>query len=174
MELTWKAIPAVLLGAATAACGPEKVERAETGGPPVPVQIEVVRMAQVPVTVTAVGTTEPYAQATPGTRLMGRVGEVRVDEGDRVTKGSILVRIEDQVVVVAVGTAEVAARQKKDRRHPALPVHERGLDKALDRRTLGNDGAGPPPGPRTGTLRGRADLVHGPQVLTFNWHSSDC
>ena len=53
-------------------------------------------MSQVPVTVTAVGTTEPYARATPGTRLMGRVGEVRVDEGDRVSKGSILVRIVDQ------------------------------------------------------------------------------
>ena len=82
--------------ALTAGCGGEHQAATVTEGPPVAVQAEAVRMAQVPVTVTAVGTTEPYAQATPGTRLMGRVAEVRVDEGDQVSRGAVLVRIEDQ------------------------------------------------------------------------------
>jgi len=82
--------------AAAIGCGSEHRPQPRTEGPPVSVKAETVRLAEVPVTVTAVGTTEPYAQATPGTRLMGRVGEVRVDEGDRVKKGAVLVRIEDQ------------------------------------------------------------------------------
>lgn len=55
---------------------------------------EMVRVAVVPVPVTAVGTTEPYARATPGTRLLGRVASVVVDEGQRVKAGEVLVRIE--------------------------------------------------------------------------------
>ena len=55
---------------------------------------ETVRLAHVPVPVTAVGTTEPYARATPGTRLLGRVASVAVEEGQRVKSGEVLVRIE--------------------------------------------------------------------------------
>ena len=55
---------------------------------------ETVRLAHVPVPVTAVGTTEPYARATPGTRLLGRVASVAVEEGQRVKAGEVLVRIE--------------------------------------------------------------------------------
>jgi len=39
-----------------------------------------------------VGTTEPYARATLATRLLGRVQEVRVTEGQRVAAGAVLVR----------------------------------------------------------------------------------
>ena len=60
------------------------------------VNAETVRLTQVPVTVMAVGTTEPYAQATPGTRLLGQVARVAVEEGQRVVKGQVLVRIENR------------------------------------------------------------------------------
>jgi RND family efflux transporter MFP subunit len=96
MRRTQQAVLAVLLGVAVASCGSEHTPKTRTEGPPVTIEAETIRLAQVPVTVTAVGTTEPYAQATPGTRLMGRVAEVRVNEGDRVKKGAVLVRIEDQ------------------------------------------------------------------------------
>lgn len=58
------------------------------------VEIETVRLSNVPVPITAVGTTEPYARATPGTRILGRVASVAVEEGQRVTSGDVLVRIE--------------------------------------------------------------------------------
>ncbi|MBT3603267.1 MAG: efflux RND transporter periplasmic adaptor subunit, partial [Candidatus Latescibacteria bacterium] len=58
------------------------------------VETETVRLANVPVPVTAVGTTEPYARATPGTRILGRVASVDVVEGQRVRSGDVLVRIE--------------------------------------------------------------------------------
>jgi RND family efflux transporter MFP subunit len=55
---------------------------------------EKVRLVTVPVSVTAVGTTEPYARATPGTRILGRVASVAFSEGQRVKAGDVLVRIE--------------------------------------------------------------------------------
>lgn len=65
-------------------------------GDPVGVRTEMVRLEQVPVTVSAVGTTEPYARATPGTRLLGQVMQVDVSEGQRVSEGAILGRIENR------------------------------------------------------------------------------
>lgn len=62
---------------------------------PVSVSTERVEQVQIPVVVTAVGTTQPYAQATPATRLMGQITAVDFDEGDQVQQGQVLVRIED-------------------------------------------------------------------------------
>ena len=80
-------------------------------GPPVPIRAETVRMARVPLTVTAVGTTEPYARATPGTKLLGRVAEVRVNEGDWVSRGAVLVRIESQDLTAKRQQAEAVLAQ---------------------------------------------------------------
>jgi RND family efflux transporter MFP subunit len=93
---------------AMAGCGKEHGAKREAESPAVQVRVETVRMAQVPVTVTAVGTTEPYARATPGTRLLGRVANVTVNEGDRVSKGTVLVRIEDQDLTAKRQQAESA------------------------------------------------------------------
>jgi RND family efflux transporter MFP subunit len=104
----------VMLVAGLAACGgehPAVVTR--DAGPAVNVQVEGVRLAQVPVTVTAVGTTEPYARATPGTRLLGRVAEVTVDEGQRVGKGDVLVRIEGQDLAAKRQQAESGLREAR-------------------------------------------------------------
>ena len=76
-------------------CSAEKKQSAVTeSGDIKKVTSEVVRVANVPVPVTAVGTTEPYARATPGTRLLGRVASVVVEAGQRVNAGDVLVRIE--------------------------------------------------------------------------------
>ncbi len=76
-------------------CGGESAppSQREDSAPQI-VSVEAVAVAEVPVTVEAVGTTEPYARATPGTRLLGRVAQVSIEEGDRVAKGKVLVRIE--------------------------------------------------------------------------------
>lgn len=86
---TWTAAVALLTG-----CGGHESAENEQAAAPVAVQLAPVRLEQVPVTVTAVGTTEPYARATPGTRLLGRVLQVNVQEGQRVAEGAVLVRIE--------------------------------------------------------------------------------
>ena len=85
---------AAWMAALACGCGGHETSEGGAAGAPLPVQLATVRLEQVPVTVTAVGTTEPYARATPGTRLLGRVLEVSVKEGQRVTAGTVLVRIE--------------------------------------------------------------------------------
>lgn len=79
-----------------AGCSGHEPAEPRNAGNPVSVHTETVRLEQVPVTVSAVGTTEPYARATPGTRLMGQVVQVDVSEGQRVTEGTILGRIENR------------------------------------------------------------------------------
>lgn len=76
-------------------CAAEKQpDMAQESGVVTQVTSELVRLTHVPVPVTAVGTTEPYARATPGTRLLGRVASVAVEEGQQVMAGDVLVRIE--------------------------------------------------------------------------------
>ena len=91
MQRSW-----VVLGLLSAvACGGEHdTTPVLDNGPVVRVAAEIVRQDTVPVTVTAVGTTEPYARATPGTRLLGRVVSVLFEEGQHVDAGQVLVRIE--------------------------------------------------------------------------------
>ncbi len=81
-----------LLGGA--GCGGEHGSAARDAETAIRVQTDTVRLAQVPVVISTVGTTEPYARATLATRLLGRVQEVRVHEGQRVAAGAVLVRIE--------------------------------------------------------------------------------
>ena len=77
------------------------------------VEAEMVRLANVPVPVTAVGTTEPYARATPGTRILGRVSSVVVEEGQRVKSGDVLVRIEGGDLSAKRQQAASALREAK-------------------------------------------------------------
>lgn len=77
-------------------CGREAEHAAPAEGPVVVVQTAPVRAAEVPVAITAVGTTEPYARATLCTRLMGRITHVGAEAGDRVQPGRALVRIESE------------------------------------------------------------------------------
>ena len=75
-------------------CSDSSEHREAAEASPVSVETATVKMAFVPVTVTAVGSAEPFARATPGTRLLGRVVEVGASAGDLVRKGEVLVRIE--------------------------------------------------------------------------------
>ena len=79
-----------------AGCSGHEEAEPRHAGEPVAVRTEAVRLEQVPVTVSAVGTTEPYARATPGTRLLGRVVQVEVSEGQPVEEGTVLGRIENR------------------------------------------------------------------------------
>ena len=59
------------------------------------VQTVLVHEADLPLTVTAVGTTEPYAHASPSTRLMGRIATTPFAAGDVVHRNQEMVHIED-------------------------------------------------------------------------------
>ena len=101
-----------------AACGPQRSEQAG--------DVEPAREAGTPVAVTdtvidatfdAAGVAEPFQQSTLSTKLMGTVVAVLVREGDLVTAGQLLVRIDardltarEAQVAASVADAEASHR----------------------------------------------------------------
>lgn len=78
---------------------------------PVPVKIAVVAEQAVPTLVTAVGTTAAFQTASVGSKLLSRVTEVLVREGDRVRKGDVLVRLDGQDLAARRRQAEAGWRR---------------------------------------------------------------
>jgi HlyD family secretion protein len=81
---------------------------------------QAIRTAQVTrgtltVSVTASGTLQPYAQVEVRSRATGTVMDIRVHEGDRVTKGQVLAVIDDTDAQAGYETslAQAAAAQAK-------------------------------------------------------------
>jgi HlyD family secretion protein len=72
---------------------------------PVPVRTHVVDAGDVAVTVFGRGTLESRSEAQLGFDLIGRVNEVLVDEGDRITLGQELARLEPDQVEADLGAA---------------------------------------------------------------------
>lgn len=103
-------VPAAL---ALAACGGEEAAQRVRDDSPVAVRVQEVERTSVPVLVTAVGTTEPYARANPGTRLMGQVVEVNFAEGDLVRAGQLMVRIESGDLAARKAQAEAGLREAR-------------------------------------------------------------
>ena len=95
-----------------ACSSPEPQERAVEEGV-VPVHVQRVEQDRIPITASAVGTTVSHARATPGTRIMGRVAEVGFSEGDRVKRGQVLVRIENQDLLARRRQAESARQEAR-------------------------------------------------------------
>lgn len=105
------AAPAVLLGA----CGGESREATGEVAPTrIAGTVYTLRDTTIPTTFQAAGVAEPLRQATLGTKLMGRVTDVLVHEGDVVKTGQPLVRIdsrelEARAAHVAASVAEASA-----------------------------------------------------------------
>ncbi|OGG44046.1 MAG: hypothetical protein A3F84_27960 [Candidatus Handelsmanbacteria bacterium RIFCSPLOWO2_12_FULL_64_10] len=91
--------------------GGERQEAAS--GTPIPVQTVTVAEQAVPALVTAVGTTAAFQTASVGSRLMSRVTEARVREGDRVRKGDVLVRLDSQDLSARRGQAEAGLAEAR-------------------------------------------------------------
>ncbi|HWE43592.1 MAG TPA: biotin/lipoyl-binding protein, partial [Gemmatimonadaceae bacterium] len=77
-----------------AACGSPKTETSESAPPRVAGTVYTVKDTVIDATFEASGTAAPVRQATLSTKLMGTVLEVLVKEGDQVSAGQPLVRID--------------------------------------------------------------------------------
>ncbi len=106
----------VVLGACGGTSEHDAVREAEAAQPAG--TIFVVRDSLIPSTQEATAVAEPYAQATVSTKLMGTVIAVLVKEGDRVTTGQPLVRIDARdldakraQVQAGIAGAEAQARE---------------------------------------------------------------
>jgi multidrug efflux system membrane fusion protein len=76
------------------------------GSAPAPVTAATVVETDMPVILTAPGTVEPRAHVAVRTRVDGQIVEVAFSEGDLVTEGSVLFRLDDRVVKAQIAQAE--------------------------------------------------------------------
>lgn len=116
-----------------------------TGAPDaaVPVRVTTAELEAVPMLVTASGSTEAVRRVAPGTKIQGRIVEVAVREGEPVSRGQLLARLESRDLEAAVRQAEAAiamaraelenARTQEERMrglHSRGSVTEKGLEDA--------------------------------------------
>ena len=92
---------------------------------PFPVTLATVGATGSPSFSTATGSLQALRKAAPGTKLMGRVEEVPVDEGQRVSKGQLLARIESRDLQAAIRKAEATVKMAEAQLQNASEQHER-------------------------------------------------
>lgn len=90
---------------------------------PLPVAEHRIERGEIVAEVMGTGTLEARLKAVVGSKIAGRIGAIRVDQGDRVQQGQLLVRLDDeelrQQVAIAGANRDAAAaaiaRLKTDR-----------------------------------------------------------
>jgi RND family efflux transporter MFP subunit len=88
-------------------------------------ETRVAALAEVPRAVQAPGSIRPWARVSPGTKILGRVEEVTVREGDRVRRGQVLVRLERRDLEAAVEQARAAVAMAEAELDRARAQHDR-------------------------------------------------
>lgn len=110
---------ALFLVVAVAACGGDAEPAASGGGPggrgagggPVPpVEVVTVGRGSMGRTTTVSGAVEPLRQVGVNSQLAGVLTSVLVEEGDRVSQGQVLARIDDREISAQVRAAEAQLR----------------------------------------------------------------
>jgi RND family efflux transporter MFP subunit len=131
--MTTKTMKVVLLLAAAlgaAGCGGSHDGTAVDNAPDMTVQAAVAVAAPetVPSMFEVTGSAEPWRRVAPGTKLMGRIAEVPVREGDRVRKGQLLARLDARDLQAAVDQARAALAMAEASHENARVHHERLAD----------------------------------------------
>ena len=128
-----KAILLPLLIAA-AGCGGDETAVEATGVEPIqagpeaaPVRVEtaVATLSAVPAETRATGSVEPIRRVMPGTKIMGRIEQVFLREGDPVERGQVLARLESRDLEAAVAQAEAAVAMAEAQLENARAQFER-------------------------------------------------
>lgn len=101
---------AVLTLAGSLACGGDEPSATapDREAEPVSVTARVASFGPVGNRLTVTGSVEPIRRTMPGTKIMGRVERVPVDEGQKVPGGALLAVLESRDLVAAVRQAEAA------------------------------------------------------------------
>ncbi len=80
---------------------------------PVKVDIHQVARGEAVAEVMGTGTLEARVQATISAKISGRIRSIRVDQGDRVTAGQLLVQLDDAELLQQVAIAEADVETKR-------------------------------------------------------------
>ncbi|MBP7148161.1 MAG: efflux RND transporter periplasmic adaptor subunit [Acidobacteria bacterium] len=99
---------AVLSVLALAGCGSEPAPAGRPADAPVEVGTDIAQLEDLPRTIEATGSVEPFRRVSPGTKIMGRVESVLVREGDAVRQGQVLARLDSRDLAAAVEQARAA------------------------------------------------------------------
>ncbi|CAO3356942.1 efflux RND transporter periplasmic adaptor subunit [Azospirillum melinis] len=78
------------------------------GAPPMPVEAAQVRVGTVERTVTAVGSLLSNESVVVRPEIAGRISEIAFKEGQRVTKGTVLVRLDDAIARATLAQAQAS------------------------------------------------------------------
>jgi len=76
------------------------------GAPPAPVTAATVSEVDMPIILSAPGTVEPLGNVVVKPRVDGQIVEVTFKEGDLVTQGNVLFRLDDRLVKALIAQAE--------------------------------------------------------------------
>ncbi|MCP4660061.1 MAG: efflux RND transporter periplasmic adaptor subunit, partial [bacterium] len=122
------AVVVLLLAGALVGCGDEATESESATPAPVAVEIAVAENQPAPILTQASGSVEPIRRVLPGTKILGRIEEVAVREGDRVGKSELLARIESRDLEAAVNQVQAGVRMAEANLENARIHHARMVD----------------------------------------------
>ncbi|WP_372399461.1 efflux RND transporter periplasmic adaptor subunit [Azospirillum sp. HJ39] len=95
-------------GAAPAPGGASPGAKPPGGMPPTPVEAAQVRIGTVERTVTAVGSLLSNESVVIRPEIVGRIAEIAFKEGQRVAKGTVLVRLDDSIARATLAQAQAS------------------------------------------------------------------
>ncbi len=121
-----RALVLATLGLIAAACGGPPPEAPQNAGPR-PVRVQAVEPTVAVRSLTAIGTLEPEARVAVSSQQEGLVAEVTVREGDAVTAGQVLVRLDDRELEALLAEARAAAEEAEARYRRTLALRASGL-----------------------------------------------
>ena len=136
MTRNFAAMTVVLGGLVAAACGGGTPEPAQATAQPVEGQVVAVQDTMLTDVFDASGVAEPVQRAMVSTKLMARVIEVVVREGDRVSAGQVLVRLDARDLEAKRGQVDAGLAA-------AEAAHQEALAQARRIRALYADSAAP-------------------------------
>jgi multidrug efflux system membrane fusion protein len=100
-------------------------KRATKGPAAVPVNVAAAQQQTVPVVITGIGNVEAFSTVSIKARVDGQIVEVKFREGQPVTKGEVLFRIDPRPYQAALRQAEANALRDKAARDQALSQAKR-------------------------------------------------
>jgi RND family efflux transporter MFP subunit len=116
---------ALALAALAGCSGEPETEPAAAEAEPLPVSARTAAYDELARTVTATGTVEASRSVRPGTKILGRVDAVPVSEGQPVTAGQLLARLESRDLEAALHQAKAAVASAEAQLENARAQYER-------------------------------------------------
>lgn len=105
----------LIFGSLLSSCSRPKTAQAKQETGPLPVRVASVSARDIQRSVEGVGTLYPFDEAVISAEIEGRVDDVQVDLGDKVTAGQIMVHIQDEEQRYMLAQMEAQLRQALER-----------------------------------------------------------